>query len=116
MKKELFGICPFVTSQKILSGKWSIYILYLLRNEPLRFNELQRRLPEDMTHSTLSRQLKSLEKEGLIIRTEYNQVPPKVEYSLSDIGKKFEIVLASLEAWGNDYIDYLNNHDKEKIN
>ena len=96
MKKELFGICPFVTSQKILSGKWSIYILYLLRNEPLRFNELQRRLPEDMTHSTLSRQLKSLEKEGLIIRTEYNQVPPKVEYSLSDIGKKFEIVLASL--------------------
>lgn len=116
MKKELFGICPFVTSQKILSGKWSIYILYLLRNEPLRFNELQRRLPEDMTHSTLSRQLKSLEKEGLIIRTEYNQVPPKVEYSLSDIGKKFEIVLASLETWGNDYIDYLNNHDKEEIN
>ncbi len=109
MKKELFGICPFVTSQRVLTGKWSIYILYLLKDGPVRFNELQRRLPEEMTHATLSRQLKILEEEGLIIRTEYAQIPPKVEYSLSGIGSRFELVLRSLEEWGNEYIEYLKN-------
>lgn len=107
MDKDLFGICPYITSQKILTGKWSIYILYLLKDAPVRFNELQRRLPEDMTHATLSRQLKTLEKEGLITRTVYDQIPPKVEYSLSDIGREFETVLIALEKWGNSYINFL---------
>ena len=108
-KKELFGLCPYVTTQKVLTGKWSIYILYLLSDGAIRFNELQRRMPEEMTHTTLSRQLKTLEDEGLIIRTEYQQIPPKVEYSLSEIGEKFKKVLAVLEVWGNEYIAYLKN-------
>ncbi|WP_099204788.1 winged helix-turn-helix transcriptional regulator [Scatolibacter rhodanostii] len=108
-KKELFGFCPYVTSQKVLTGKWSMYIMYLLSLEPaIRFNELQRKMPENMTHTTLSRQLKMLEDQGLIIRKEYSQIPPKVEYSLSEIGKKFEVVLQALCQWGNEYIDYLN--------
>lgn len=107
-KKELFGICPYVTSQKVLTGKWSMYIIYLLTKGPIRFNELQRQMPEAMTHTTLSRQLKMLEEEGLVVRTEYAQVPPKVEYSLSEIGEKFQPVLNALEVWGNEYIDYLN--------
>lgn len=107
-KKELFGRCPYVTAQKVLTGKWSMYILYLLTEGPIRFNELQRRMPEEITHTTLSRQLKALEDEGLIIRTEYNQIPPKVEYSLSEIGEKFRKVLSVLEIWGNEYIKYLN--------
>jgi DNA-binding HxlR family transcriptional regulator len=61
-----------------------------------------------MTHSTLSRQLKTLEQEGLIIRTVYEQIPPKVEYSLSPVGEKFKIVLDALEIWGGEYINYLN--------
>lgn len=109
-KKELFGLCPYVTTQKVLTGKWSIYILYLLSDGAIRFNELQRRMPEEITHTTLSRQLKTLEDEGLIIRTEYQQIPPKVEYSLSEIGEKFKKVLAVLEVWGNEYIAYLNNN------
>lgn len=109
MKKNLFGVCPYVTAQKVLTGKWSMYILYLLADGPIRFNELQRRMPEEMTHTTLSRQLKSLEDEGLIIRTEYQQVPPKVEYQLSEIGEKFKKVLSTLEIWGNEYIQYLNS-------
>ena len=106
-KKNLFGKFPYVTAQKVLTGKWSMYILYLLSNGPVRFNELQRRMPEEMTHTTLSRQLKTLEDEGLIIRREYQQIPPKVEYSLSDIGEKFKDVLSVLEVWGNEYIQYL---------
>jgi len=107
MDNKLFGKCPYVTAQKVLTGKWSMYILYLLKDEPVRFNELLRRLPEKMTHATLSRQLKMLEEEGLIYRNEYSQIPPKVEYSLSDIGKKFNSVLDALEVWGKEYINYL---------
>ncbi|MEY8353563.1 helix-turn-helix domain-containing protein [Lachnospiraceae bacterium 54-53] len=105
-RKELFGICPYVTSQKILTGKWSIYILYLLHDGPVRFNELQRKMPEDMTHTTLTRQLRTLEAEGLVVRREFSQIPPKVEYSLSEIGVKFEKVLLALGEWGDEYIEF----------
>ena len=88
-----------------------MYIMHLLTEGPIRFNELQRKMPEEMTHTTLSRQLKKLEEEGLIERIEYQQIPPKVEYKLSDIGEKFRKVLKELEIWGNEYIQYLN--DKE---
>lgn len=111
-KKELFGICPFVTSQKLLAGKWNMYILHLLSHGPVRFNELQRKIPEEITHSTLSRQLKSLEEYGLIIRKEYEQIPPKVEYSLSEIGEKFEKVLDVMGEWGNEYIEYMKVRKK----
>ena len=91
-----------------------MYIMYLLSDGPVRFNELQRRMPEEMTHTTLSRQLKTLEEEGLIVRREYQQIPPKVEYSLSDIGEKFKDVLSVLEVWGNAYIQYLNDKISER--
>ena len=111
-KKEFFGRCTYVTAQKVLTGKWSMYILYLLTDGPIRFNELQRRMPEEMTHTTLSRQLKTLEDEGLIVRIEYQQIPPKVEYKLSEIGEKFREVLSVLEIWGNEYIEYLKTSPK----
>ena len=66
-------------------------------------------MPEEMTHTTLSRQLKKLEEEGLIERIEYQQIPPRVEYRLSDIGEKFKKVLNELEKWGNEYIQYLSD-------
>lgn len=107
--KNLFGKCPYVTTQKLLSGKWSIYILHLLSERTIRFNELLRLMPEEMTHTTLSRQLKLLEQEGLIIRREFSTVPPKVEYELSDIGSKFFPVLEALKIWGDEYIENLNS-------
>ncbi len=109
---ELFGKCPYVTTQKLLSGKWSIYILYILSNKTVRFNELLRLMPEEMTHTTLSRQLKTLEHEGLIIRREYNIIPPKVEYELSEIGVKFFPVLNALKTWGDDYIAFIKSENK----
>lgn len=114
-KKNLFGKCPYVTAQKVLTGKWSMYILYLLSKGPVRFNALQRQMPEEMTHTTLSRQLKTLEEEGLIVRKEYQQIPPKVEYSLSEIGEKFKPVLSVLETWGNAYIQYLQEKQAESL-
>lgn len=108
---DLFGRCPFATAQKILQGKWSILIMHHVSDGPIRFNELRRRLPE-MTHATLAKQLKQLEGYGVIIRTEYPQVPPKVEYSLSEVGEKFAPVLESFEAWGQVYIEYLEKRKK----
>ncbi len=104
----LYGKCPYVTSQKLLSGKWSIYIMHLLSEKPIRFNELLRLMPVEMTHTTLSRQLKLLEQEGLICRQEYNIIPPKVEYFLSPIGLKFFPVLSALKSWGDEYIEFMN--------
>ena len=65
MSQDLFGICPYVTAQRVLRGKWSIVILHHLEDGPVRFNELQRRLPE-MTHATLAKQLRSLEEYGVM--------------------------------------------------
>lgn len=110
MGQNLFGKCPYTTAQKVLAGKWSMLIIHILEAGPVRFNELQRRLP-DMTHATLSKQLKQLEENGLIIRTEYNQIPPKVEYSLSNIGRRFDKVLDALKEWGLEYIDYMNEEN-----
>ena len=107
MQEDLYGICPYVTAQKLLTGKWTLLIMYHLSNGTMRFNELQRALP-DLTQATLTKQLKMLEKNGLIIRKAYNQIPPKVEYSLSELGYHFEPVLDALQIWGNEYIDYIN--------
>jgi len=106
-KKDLYGVCPYVTSQKVLTGKWALLIMHHLTDGPVRFNELQRRLPA-LTQATLTKQLRSLEQFKLITRTEYPQIPPKVEYNLSEIGHKFKPVLDSLELWGNEYIKYLS--------
>lgn len=108
MQDDLFGICPYVTAQKILTGKWTLLILYHLSIKIMRFNELQRALPE-LTQATLTKQLRMMEENGLIIRTVYNQIPPKVEYELSDLGKQFQPVLDALEIWGIQYIDFLKN-------
>ncbi|MCI1952894.1 MAG: helix-turn-helix transcriptional regulator [Clostridiales bacterium] len=106
MEKDLFGICPYVTSQKLLTGKWTLLIMYYLSLKTMRFNELQRNLP-NLTQATLSKQLRMMEKNGLLIRTSYNQIPPKVEYSLSSLGQHFKPVLDAIEVWGNEYIDFL---------
>ena len=110
MKKDLFGVCPFVTAQKILTGKWTLLIMHHLNIKTMRFNELQRELP-DLTQTTLTKQLRNMEGNGLIIRTVYNQIPPKVEYSLSELGRRFNPVLNSLETWGEHYIDYLKTKE-----
>ena len=101
--EERFGKCPYATAQALISGKWAVLILLYLEDGPLRFNALLRRMPR-MTHATLSVQMKSLEEYGLVRRVQYEAIPPRVEYSLTDIGKKFHPVVAAMEAWGNEYI------------
>ena len=108
MTNELFGICPFVTAQKLLQGKWAILILHALNEGTKRFNELERDI--QITHATLSSQLKYLEKEGLVHRTVYPEVPPRVEYSLTAMGRRFAPVLDSIQIWGEEYIEFLKEN------
>lgn len=106
-KKECSANCPIMIAQKLLRGKWSIAILYFLGEGTLRFGELQRKLPF-LTQSALSRQLKELVTHKLIIRTDYQTIPPKVEYSLSAAGKNFIPIIKSLEAWAEQYEKFLD--------
>ena len=116
MKKEVcekenkFGMCPYVTAQHLLSGKWAILILQKLSEGPQRFNQLQKQI--DITQATLANQLKSLEAEGLIHREVFPEVPTRVEYSLTEIGEQFRPVLESIEAWGYQYIEYLEKKNQ----
>lgn len=108
MTNELFGICPFVTAQKLLQGKWAILILHALNEGTKRFNELERDI--QITHATLSSQLKYMEKEGLVHRTVYPEMPPRVEYSLTAMGRRFAPVLDSIQVWGEEYIEFLKEN------
>lgn len=108
MESNLFGVCPFVTAQKLLQGKWAILILHALSEGTKRFNELERDI--QITHATLSSQLKYMEKEGLVHRTVYPEVPPRVEYSLTAMGRRFAPVLDSIQVWGEEYIEFLKEN------
>ena len=92
----------FSYTLSLISGKYKMVILYcLMEYEVVRFNELKRYL-KNISDKTLSTNLKELEADQLIIRTEYPQIPPKVEYSLSDRGKSLMIVLDQLCVWGEE--------------
>ena len=112
MEQDLFGTCPYATTQRLIQGKWAILLLHELSGEPVRFNELQRRMPK-MTHATLSNQLKQLEAEGLIRRVVHHDIPPKVEYSLTDMGRKFSPVLDSIKAFGEEYMTYMKERKQQ---
>jgi DNA-binding HxlR family transcriptional regulator len=105
----LFGKCPYVTVQKIFSGKWSILILYHLSQRTYRFGELQRQIT-GITQATLTKQLRFLEEYNLINRHIYQEIPPKVEYSLTPIGEEFLPVLKQFETFGEKYIDHLSKN------
>ena len=105
---DLFGKCPYFTAQKVFSGKWSILIMYHLNDGVLRFGELQRTLG-NITQTTLTKQLRMLESFGLVNRHVYSEIPPKVEYSLTDLGKEFGPVLKQFQIWGDKYIEYLKS-------
>lgn len=105
MEHDDFGVGPFVTAQRLLQGKWAIILLHQLYDGTKRFGELER--ATGITHATLASQLKALEKDGLITRHVYAEVPPRVEYTLTDMGRRFGPVLSSIETWGNEYIAYL---------
>lgn len=88
----------------MISGKWKPRVLYELFQETLRFGELHRRIPEVSRH-VLTVQLRELEERGIVKRTVYQEVPPKVEYSITEFGTHFKAVLEQMVILGQQYID-----------
>ena len=102
---ESFDKTGFNYTLSLVSGKYKLTVLYAVyRHKIIRFNRLQRYL-NMVSHKTLSMVLKELEKDNLIIRKEYPQIPPEVEYFLSEKGKTFIPVLYALCEWGEKYIE-----------
>jgi len=95
--------CPVEATLDLIDGKWKAVILYHLLDDTVRFNELRRRLSR-ITQRMLTRQLRELEADGLIHREIYAQVPMRVEYSLTMLGRSLEPVVRMLWTWGNDYL------------
>ena len=104
--------CPFVTAQQVLQGKWSILVLHHLSDGPVRFNELRRRMPQ-LTAATLTSQLRNLEGHGLVRREVFPEVPPRVEYSLTDLGESFKPVLDQIQVWGTHYLECTRDEKDE---
>jgi DNA-binding HxlR family transcriptional regulator len=97
-----FG-CPVEACAEVIGGKWKGVILFHLLGGTKRFNELQRLMP-DVTQRMLTRQLRELEADQVVGRTVYAEVPPRVEYSLTEFGRTLEPVLRTLQKWGREYL------------
>lgn len=101
---EDVNVRPFAYAASLINGKWKMHILFWLwKAEVLRYSQLKRALGP-VTHKMLSAQLKELELDGIICRREYPQVPPKVEYSLTETGQSLMPILNALCTWGQEHI------------
>lgn len=96
--------CPIARVSKVFQGKWTMVILHILSEGTLRFGEIKHKLP-DVTDANLTKDLRLLENHGVIHREVYPVVPPKVEYSLTDMGKDFLPILDSINKWAEKYTD-----------
>lgn len=105
--------CAVEGAINLIDGKWKCVILWHLLDEGvLRFNELRKRIP-GVTQRTMTNQLRELEADGLIHRKVYAQVPPKVEYSLTEMGKGLYPILNALRDWGSAHMDIYSNVQKD---
>lgn len=107
LTKEEMPACPVATTVQLIGSKWKLLIIRNLRARPWRFNELKKSL-EGISQKSLTDSLRSLEEDGLIIRTAYPEVPPRVEYSLSELGETMRPILDAMETWGLSYQEQVN--------
>ncbi|MGH8743392.1 MAG: winged helix-turn-helix transcriptional regulator [Burkholderiales bacterium] len=101
MKQKKYG-CPAEITLRVIGGKWKLVILWHLLGGMKRFGELRRSIPE-ITQRMLTQQLRELEKDGVITRKVYAQVPPRVDYSISELGNSLQPVMKSICQWGKKY-------------
>lgn len=102
VKKDELPACPVATTVQLIGNKWKLLIMRNLLIRPWRFNELQKSL-EGISQKVLTDSLRSMENDGIVIRTVYPEVPPRVEYALSELGESMRPILDAMEAWGIAY-------------
>lgn len=102
LTREELPDCPVATTVQLIGNKWKLLILRNLLARPWRFNELLRSIP-GISQKVLKDNLRAMEKDGIIIRTVYPEVPPRVEYSLSELGDSMRPIIKAMEVWGKNY-------------
>ena len=106
--------CAVEATADIIGGKWKAVILYYLSQGPKRFNELRRLLPE-VTQRMLTLQLRELEQDGIVHREIYKEVPPKVEYSLTEFGASLGPIIVQMLDWGEHYMEQIQARKEQRI-
>lgn len=102
MDKSNLPECPVATTVQLIGSKWKLLILRNLMVRPWRFNELKKSL-DGISQKVLTDSLRALEADRIVVRTVFPEVPPRVEYSLSETGESLRPVLRSMENWGKEY-------------
>lgn len=102
LTKDELPECPVQTTVQLIGSKWKLLIMRNLLVRPWRFNELHKSL-EGISQKVLTDSLRSMEEDGIITRTVYPEVPPRVEYALSELGESMQPIIKALEAWGAAY-------------
>ena len=105
--KDELPVCTVATAVSLVGGKWKLLIIRNLLARPWRFNALKKDL-DGISQKVLTDNLRSMEEDGLILRTVYPEVPPRVEYSLSSLGESLKPILDSMADWGNAYKDTIS--------
>ena len=100
--KDELPDCPVATTVSLIGSKWKLLIMRNLLVRPWRFNELQKSL-DGISQKVLTDSLRSMEADGIIARTVYPEVPPRVEYALSELGESMRPIIKSMENWGAEY-------------
>ena len=100
--KEELPACPVATTVQMIGSKWKLLIMRNLLQRPWRFNELKKDL-EGISQKVLTDSLRLMEADGIITRTVYPEVPPRVEYALSDLGESMRPIMDAMEIWGTEY-------------
>lgn len=100
--KEELPACPVATTVQMIGSKWKLLIMRNLLQRPWHFNELKKDL-EGISQKVLTDSLRSMEADGIITRTVYPEVPPRVEYALSDLGESMRPIMDAMEIWGTEY-------------
>lgn len=104
LTKEEMPACPVAATVALIGSKWKLLILRNLMARPWRFNELKKNL-DGISQKVLTDSLRALEADGIVLRTVYPEVPPRVEYSLSPLGESMRPILIAMESWGKAYQD-----------
>lgn len=102
LTKEELPACPVATMVQLIGSKWKLLIMRNLMARPWRFNELKKDL-EGISQKVLTDSLRSMESDGIVTRTVYPEVPPRVEYALSPLGESMRPIMKAMELWGTEY-------------
>ncbi|MDE6602134.1 MAG: helix-turn-helix transcriptional regulator [Lachnospiraceae bacterium] len=100
--KDELPDCPVATTVSVIGSKWKLLIIRNLLTRPWRFNELKKDL-DGISQKVLTDSLRSMEEDGIVTRTVYAEVPPRVEYALSELGESLRPILDAMKAWGDAY-------------